>query len=97
MYALYKNEGAFDKVDIQNSLIEVRQIVHQIDTKIVIICGNASILKTHDVKKACKKHNIRLVYIPPHIKDTNGIELFWSYAKLHYRKAVMKFQTILKK
>ena len=40
----------------------------------VIICDNASIHRSDEVKALCRDHNVRLLFLPPYSPDFNAIE-----------------------
>lgn len=73
------------------------QIRHKCTKKrLVLVIDNASIHKAKRVRKYCKEHNIKLVYLPAYSPEFNKIEFLRKRLKNMFRRIQWKYDDIKK-
>ncbi len=99
MQALYSYDGAIDSdkfIDfIENNLLK------QLETDDVLIMDNCKIHHSRIAKACFKKHNIKVLYLPPYSPELNPIEEAWSIIKNKLRRekarTIAAYVAVLKK
>jgi len=63
---------------------------------IVLVVDNARIHHAKKVKKYCKAHHVKLIYLAPYSPELNPIEFLWKKIKKIYRMIQWNYDNIMR-
>ena len=91
---VYRSSKSKKQEDFLRFLYQQR---HKENKKWIVLCvDNARIHHAKKVKKYCKEHKIKLIYLPPYSPDLNPIEFLWKRIKKNYRMIQWKYDNIMR-